>query len=374
MEFRRLSPSSLQPIQLDSDSDVEFLDSNLGSVAPFAELVTAKSEDARTNHVLHRLIDMGFGRHQVQVALGSLSNSAHNLVAGECDALVISRIVDLLEARSKAPSTLQAQPCAHAKTSQGQSKHVVKRRKLEEQASTWPLHLHVEQQPYLPQDLILQAQPLVHDHSAGQQTLLHIRNVDGCQGRLVAGRVLSAMLDAFGYDFRQSASRRRGKREGIVADHKHPLWHTNPRLSVLQDLGDQLLAFLVANGHISSSQARERPWNDSEVLVYNPGCVVRRHRDAQPPGSLLFVFCAGLAAQSEAWPGGSRIESRLESGDCVVMDGTRTEHAVTKVFERSSPFTGDVWLGAKRLAVLVRQAPPWNAGIALRRGLAHAAR
>merc|ERR1712176_625995 len=102
----------------------------------------------------------------------------------------------------------------------------------------------------------------------------------------------------------------------------------------------------------------DRGWNDAEVLVTTAGCSpLRRHTDAQPRGSLLLIFCAGLSCISQAWPGGHFLEQRLDSGDVMIFDGKLTHHAVPKAIKGSSPLTC-TWLKHRRLAVLVRQPPP----------------
>merc|ERR1712087_1086269 len=91
-------------------------------------------------------------------------------------------------------------------------------------------------------------------------------------------------------------------------------------------------------GLYQDSHSEGLNWSDTEVLLTTPGCVLRRHTDAQPEGSLLFIFCAGLSCRSQAWPGGRLVERVLESGDVMIIDGRRTAHAVPAVLEGTSPF------------------------------------
>jgi len=97
---------------------------------------------------------------------------------------------------------------------------------------------------------------------------------------------------------------------------------------------------------------------DTEVLFSNPesGAGAQApHRDIQPPGSLLFIFCCGLGSQSMAWPGQTECSLWLRSGDIMILDGGRTLHAVPKrAIVGTSPFSSSPW-NEQRMVMLVRQ-------------------
>lgn len=217
----------------------------------------------------------------------------------------------------------------------------------------------------LPADLVSRIAPLYDVCGSRDEPVIHIKDADGAQGRLLAGRVLEALARAG----RKPPMPRRGGRAGVVAEvhgrkRSRTPWHTG--LRVLHGFADQISALLRQDPELEAAvpalrelgSGQGRGWNDTEVLVSSPGYKLAQHQDAQPPGSLLLVFCAGLSGRSLAWPGGRRSERMLESGDVLIFDGTATAHAVPDVLEHTSPFGDCPWLGKRRLAVLVRQAPP----------------
>jgi len=214
---------------------------------------------------------------------------------------------------------------------------------------------------HLPLDLVLRSTRAVEVCGARKEPLLYLRNVDGHQGRLVADHV-SSELHRLGIAL---PTPDRCRKQGIVCD-----WHKNKKsrtpwrtgISILGDVADQLLACLSQDrcllSQVPALAHASREWNDAEVLVTTPGSPpLRRHTDAQPGGSLLLVFCAGLSCRSQAWPGGRLVEQRLHSGDVMIVDGRLTPHAIPEVIEGTSPLDGG-WLTNRRLAVLVRQPPP----------------
>lgn len=216
--------------------------------------------------------------------------------------------------------------------------------------------------PALPPGLLDRTAPSVESHGTSREPLVYLRNIDGCRGRLIAGRVLDAIATAG----MQAPQPRLGQRGGIVVE-----WHRKKRsqtpwrtgLRVLHGLADEVFAYLRRDPHLVAGMPAlatspgGRPWNDTEVLVTTPGCTLGQHRDAQPDGCLLLIFCVGLSCRSQAWPGGVFTSRTLESGDVMVFDGRRTRHAVPAVLEGTSPFPTCPWLGRRRLAVLVRQQP-----------------
>lgn len=225
----------------------------------------------------------------------------------------------------------------------------------------------------LPTSLVSTVSPLYDICGTLEEPVVHVRNVDGTRGRLLAGRVLDALTRAR----RKVPAPGPGGREAILHNH----WAKRRRrkvtgsaeqadqwkngLHVLQDLADQLCEYLRRDGEalravpaLSSSGTGGRGWMDTEVLVSSPGYKCGKHRDAQPPGSLLFIFCAGLSSRSRAWPNGKLLKRILESGDVLILDGTRTAHSVPEVLPCTSPFHLSPWLRDRRLSVLVRENPP----------------
>jgi len=212
----------------------------------------------------------------------------------------------------------------------------------------------------LPADLVTNRSPPFDVVGTRSEPVIYLKNVDGCQGRLFAGRVLGALAAAG----MKTPSPKRGQRSSITVE-----WHRNKRsptpwrtgLRVLGDLAEQLLRYLSRDeGLLRDAPALRqlhRGWSDTEVLLSTPGCKLKRHRDIQPDGALLFIFCAGLSCRSLAWPGGHLTERLLESGDVMILDGRRTEHAIAAVLEDTSPFSRCPWLGQRRLSALVRQPP-----------------
>mmetsp|Transcript_7392 Transcript_7392/g.27048 ORF Transcript_7392/g.27048 Transcript_7392/m.27048 type:complete len:379 (-) Transcript_7392:92-1228(-) len=217
----------------------------------------------------------------------------------------------------------------------------------------------VERLAKLPPNLLVESAPAVDVCGTPFEPLLFVRNVDRCRGRLIAGRVLDDLIS----QGRSPPMPRRRARGGIVAEwhrvKRSPTpWRTGVR--ALSDLAAELLAVLQADTALvrrCPALLHSRPWNDSEVLVTTPGCTLGRHTDAQPEGSLLFIFCAGLSCKSLAWPAGRLVERTLESGDVMIMDGKRTAHAISAVLGDTSPMPQCPWLGQRRLSVLVRQCP-----------------
>jgi len=219
----------------------------------------------------------------------------------------------------------------------------------------------IERQATLPEDLIERVKPAVVNCSVGKEVLLYLKNVDGCQGQLLAGRVLDEIMKCC----MTPPAPSRGNKDGIVVEwhrdgnSKTP-WHTGIR--VLHEVVQQLLNYMRQDPlllhRLPTLRRLDRSWNDTEVLVSTPGCELGRHHDAQPVGSLLFIFCAGLSCRSLAWPGNNEESRQLESGDVMVLDGTMTAHAVPEVIAGTSPFTDCSWLSQRRLSVLVREIPP----------------
>jgi len=191
-----------------------------------------------------------------------------------------------------------------------------------------------------------------------REPVILIRNVDGQRGKTFADMVQSE-LHRLGRPL--PVPSRRGARAAIAVD-----WHRSKRSATPWKTGVRVLidAATALQKQLSKDFAKKypclavrRPWNDTEVLVTTPGCKLGKHRDAQPAGSLLFIFCCGLSCQSLSWPGGELVESVLESGDVMIIDGKRTAHAVPAVLEDTSPMPCCPWLGKRRMAVLVRQSP-----------------
>ncbi|CAE7858202.1 unnamed protein product [Symbiodinium necroappetens] len=191
-----------------------------------------------------------------------------------------------------------------------------------------------------------------------REPFLHLRNVDGQQGLLLAGRVLNE-LRCQGLRLLLPEGR---VRNGIVV-RRHAErrsvdpWSTGIR--VLHDLAETIRLDLCRAyaAQVPELRRPHRGWSDTEVMVSGPKFKLNRHTDLQPAGSLLFIFSIGLASNSQAWPGGVLKEACLQSGDLMILDGRRTAHAVPRLVPRSSPFPKCPWLANRRLVVLVRERP-----------------
>jgi len=209
----------------------------------------------------------------------------------------------------------------------------------------------------VPCDILRRVAPLVDVCGTMQEPVIFVKNVDGCHGRLVAGRTMDDLID-LGHE---PPAPSRGQRGAISVEwhwkrESRTPWRTG--LRTLSDLAEQLLEYLRMDPELSRIPAlrQRRAWNDAEVLVTTPGCSLGRHTDAQPANCLLVIFCAGLSCRSQAWPAGRFVERVLESGDVMIFDGTRTAHAVPEVLRRKSGQPDCPWLAQRRLAVLVRQS------------------
>merc|ERR1712072_663751 len=139
-------------------------------------------------------------------------------------------------------------------------------------------------------------------------------------------------------------------------------WQNGDRVRVpaLEPMADSILerflrVMYAATWHIMTP---DRGYVTKDVNVYSKGGNIGRHRDAQPYGSLVFVFCAGLAYKSSVWlKSGIRKEIVMNSGDCMIFEG-KTWHQVHECIPNSSPFEKGEWLADRRLSILVRQNPP----------------
>lgn len=102
----------------------------------------------------------------------------------------------------------------------------------------------------------------------------------------------------------------------------------------------------------------DRGYDSKDVNVYSAGGDKGWHQDAQPCGSLVFVFCAGLPCLSSVrLKSGETKQLMMESGSCMVFEG-KTWHTVHKCIAGQSPFGRTEWLADRRLSILVRQKPP----------------
>jgi len=286
--------------------------------------------------------DLQIKSHQEAASAGKVSRA----FAGESDEAFARR--------------LHASELAAAGTSSGSKDQSVTVRRAGSGASR--LGDPIGQLTEVPHNLIRKVQPLLDFCGTRQEPIIYVKDVDGHRGRLVAELVRHALLKG-GMEQPMPC---RGERDGIVAEiHSHRRsqtpWRTG--LHVLRDVSNQLVEHLLDDPDIcrylpALKQWPGPGWNDTEVLLSTPGCRLSPHHDAQPPGSLLLVYCVGLSALSQAWPDGILHERILESGDVMIFDGKLTRHAVPRVLEGTSPFTTCPWLGHRRLAVLVRQRPP----------------
>lgn len=138
-------------------------------------------------------------------------------------------------------------------------------------------------------------------------------------------------------------------------------WDNGDRVRVrqLEPMADRILAELRAKHsdawHVMTP---DRGYDSKDVNVYSKGGSKGKHQDAQPYGSLVFVFCAGLACRSSVWlKNGVRKKLTMRSGDCMIFEG-KIWHQVHECIPNTSPFAKGEWLADRRLSILVRQRPP----------------
>jgi len=132
------------------------------------------------------------------------------------------------------------------------------------------------------------------------------------------------------------------------------------RVNRLKTTADDILATHLRRNfaHVWHVSTPDRGYDAKDINVYYQGGSKGKHQDAQPYGSLVFVFCAGLTCTSSVWlEDGRRVDLTMKSGDCMVFEG-KTHHRVNQCTPNTSPFGGDEWLGNRRLSILVRQKPP----------------
>lgn len=163
--------------------------------------------------------------------------------------------------------------------------------------------------------------------------------------------------------FLQCLRKQRISRPEPRGDYVWKSWAHGDRVRVtsLEPMADRILKQLRAT-HSDSWHVMtpDRGWLSKDCNVYSNGGNKGKHQDAQPYGSLVFVFAAGLACNSSIWLGdrdGVRKDVRLNSGDCMVFEG-KTWHKVHNCIPNTSPFQKGEWLGDRRLSVLTRQRPP----------------
>lgn len=132
------------------------------------------------------------------------------------------------------------------------------------------------------------------------------------------------------------------------------------RVRALEPMADFILAQLLRVGFsdVWHVMTPDRGYDSKDVNLYSKGGSKGRHQDAQPYGSLVFVFCAGLACKSSVWlKSGERRDLEMQSGDCMIFEG-KSWHQVHECIPGTSPFGKDEWLADRRLSILVRQRPP----------------
>lgn len=132
------------------------------------------------------------------------------------------------------------------------------------------------------------------------------------------------------------------------------------RVRALEPMADFILSqFLrVMFSDVWHVMTPDRGYDSKDVNVYSVGGDIGWHKDAQPYGSLVFVFCAGLACMSSvSLKNGEKRHLEMRSGDCMVFEG-KTWHTVHRCIQGQSPFGRGEWLADRRLSILVRQKPP----------------
>lgn len=144
----------------------------------------------------------------------------------------------------------------------------------------------------------------------------------------------------------------------------HDVWSSwkhgdRVRVPTLVPMADRILKKLRAKySKTRHVMTKSRGYATKDVNVYSKGGNKGKHQDAQPYGSLVFVFCSGLACRSSVWlKDGARKDLTMRSGDCMIFEG-KTWHQVHSCIPRTSPFKKGEWLADRRLSILVRQRPP----------------
>jgi len=132
------------------------------------------------------------------------------------------------------------------------------------------------------------------------------------------------------------------------------------RVRALEPLADFMLSQIlrVRFADVWHVMTPDRGYDSKDVNIYSKGGSKGRHQDAQPYGSLVFVFCAGLACNSSVWlKNGERKDLKMQSGDVMIFEG-KTWHQVHECIPGTSPFSKGEWLADRRISILVRQKPP----------------
>lgn len=165
-----------------------------------------------------------------------------------------------------------------------------------------------------------------------------------------------------------AAVRKQGvRRPDPTGDVRWRSWKRHPegcgdrvRVRALEPMADRILADCL-RVHFADTRhvmTRDRGYQSKDCNVYAQGGSAGRHQDAQPYGSLVFVFCAGLSCHSTVWlKDGTCRHLDVRSGDCMIFEG-KTWHAVSDCIPDTSPFAAGEWLAHRRLSILVRQRPP----------------
>lgn len=161
--------------------------------------------------------------------------------------------------------------------------------------------------------------------------------------------------------FLESLKRKQIARPDPIGDQTWRSWKHGDRVRVpaLEPMADRILAEFLRVKHRDSKHVMtpDRGYECKDVNVYSRGGNIGKHQDAQPYGSLVFVFCAGLACQSSVWlKSGERKDLEMRSGDCMIFEG-KTWHQVHNCIPNTSPFEAHEWLGDRRLSILIRQRP-----------------
>jgi hypothetical protein len=194
----------------------------------------------------------------------------------------------------------------------------------------------------LPCNLITNVKPAFYITGTSIEQVVLVKNVEGCHGKLFAGRVLDEMMQ-------------QNKSLGMGCTDTQ----------VLHTLADQLLEYIRTDARLANVpliHCRQN-WQNSWVGIVQHRYSMDRHFDGVPGGSPLLIFSAGLSCHLQVWPGSKPkdnsepTECVLDSDDVLIFDGGLTYHAVQGLGCKS-PFVGCPWLCGRRLSILVRQAPP----------------
>ena len=204
------------------------------------------------------------------------------------------------------------------------------------------------------------ANPELHvEDAVSCAPVIHIKNIDGARGRIIAARMLGwfmqhqRLYQAFqstGTDL--DGCPQRSKIDEVGCDLGEIAEHT---LAYLRDVPG-----LVAKMPLLLRRP-EGP-STTRIQVFGPGRGVgmQRHKDNTAGGALVVIFSLGLTCHSNIWPDCKQampVTHALESGDVMIFDPAMIPHEIENVKKHTSPFK-DPLLKGHRVSIVIWQAPP----------------